>query len=140
MRDSLNFRTQRGKSMWTVMMGVVVAGFILTIAFKLLPAYISNYDVKAVIDSLVSEPRLGNLSTLEVRRLIERKFDINQVDNIKAQCRARDEGKIPCVKITRTRDAMTIDAGYEVRIPVMGNVDAVVKFEGNKIEVPISSG
>ena len=59
MRDSLNFRTQRGKSMWTVMMGVVVAGFILTIAFKLLPAYISNYDVKAVIDSLVSEPRLG---------------------------------------------------------------------------------
>lgn len=131
---------QNGFTIWTVLILVALAGFLLTIAFKLGPAYIANYDVKSVIDALVSEPGLGKMSNAEVRSLLERRFDINRVSAIKAQCRLKDEGKIPCVQLDRTRDTLTIDAGYEVRIPVMANVDAVVKFYNNRIEVPTKGG
>ena len=43
------------------------------------------------------------------------------------------------MKLERTRDTLTIDASYEARVHVMGNVDAVITFDGNVVVVPIVS-
>jgi hypothetical protein len=126
---------QRGMSFWSILILLAVVGFLLTIAFRLAPAYINNYAVKSIIDKLPSTPGIGQMSKLEVQKLLQNEFDVNRVDVIKAQCRAHDPGD--CVRITRQKDVMVIDANYEVRTPVMANVDAVVKFSDNTVEIPI---
>ena len=139
MQRRSNFHREAGNSMWTIMLILAVAGFILTIIFTIAPAFVSNCSVKGVIDAMVSEPGLGKLSNAEIRSALERRFDINNVDVIKATCRKRWVGKYPCVKLERTRDTLTIDASYEARVHVMGNVDAVITFDGNVVVVPIVS-
>ena len=140
MRHQNSLNRQRGFSFWSILILIATAGFILTIAFKLMPTYISYWDVKSVMDALVSEPGLGKMSNAEVRSTLEKRFDINRIDAIRARCRAKDAEQVACVKIERTRDKLIIDANYEKRVHVMANVDAIVKFENNVVEIPISGG
>jgi hypothetical protein len=41
------------------------------------------------------------------------------------------------MKIEKTKTTVKIDANYEARVHVMANVDAVVVFSDNVIEIPI---
>ena len=53
-------------------------------------------------------------------------------DVYKRQDKAR-----PCLKIEKSTTKVIIDANYEARVHVMANVDAVVVFDKNRIEIPI---
>jgi hypothetical protein len=72
-----------------------------------------------------------------MRKAIQKKFDVNTIEDMQADCLIK--GK-PCIKIERTKSIVKIDANYEARVHVMGNVDAVVKFDNNYIEIPIPGG
>ena len=58
----------------------------------------------------------------------------DQIEVIQAVC--RDKAK-PCMKVERTKTHVLIDANYEARTHVMANVDAVVVFGNNRVEIPI---
>jgi len=134
---SSSLNKQQGWTMWSGMIALAIIGFFLTVAFRVGPPYITNYTVQETIRALQNEPELSSMSPYDVRRAIERRFDVNQVNVIQAVCRRKDE---PCLKIEKTKSEMTIDGNYEVRVPVMGNVDAVVKFEDNTVTIPIRGG
>jgi hypothetical protein len=70
----------------------------------------------------------------EIRLAVERKFDVNQVEVVQAVCRQKER---TCMKIEKTKTTVKIDANYEARVHVMANVDAVVVFSDNVIEIPI---
>ncbi len=125
---------QAGYSIWQWMVIVLVVGFFLTIGFSVGPLYITNYSVQATVKSLRSDPELATKSIPEIRSAIERKFDVNQIDVVQAVC--RDKNK-PCMKVEKTMKHVIIDASYEARVHVMANVDAVVSFDGNRVEIPI---
>lgn len=126
--------SQAGYSLWQWMVIALVAGFVLTIGFSIGPLYITNYSVQATIRSLQNEPELATKSILEIRNAVERKFDVNQIEVIQAVCRDRNR---PCMKVEKTKTHLTIDANYEARTHVMANVDAVVSFDDNLVEIPI---
>ena len=128
---------QRGFTMWGWMLIVVVAGFFLTLAAKLGPVYIKNFTVQSTIKALQNEPELSTKSQVEVRRAVQRKFDVNRIEGIEATCHDK---RVDCLKITKTAEIMTINANYEVRVHMMGNVDAMVVFNNNTVELPIKSG
>jgi hypothetical protein len=128
---------QRGFTMWQWLIILAIAGFFFTVGFKLAPLYITNFTVESTIDSFRTEPELATKSITEVRRAIERKFDVNMIDVVQAVCRFKDK---PCLKIEKSKTTMVIDANYEARVHMMGNVDAIVVFDKNRIEIPIPGG
>ncbi len=125
---------QAGFTIWQWMVIVLVGGFLLTVGFSLAPLYINNYTVRATVQALQNEPELGRKSTQEIRLAVERKFDVNQIEAIQAVC--RDKAK-PCLKVEKTKTHLIIDANYEARTHVMGNVDAIVNFDKNRVEIVI---
>lgn len=125
---------QAGFTIWQWMVIVLVGGFLLTVGFSLAPLYINNYTVRATVQALQNEPELGRKSTQEIRMAVERKFDVNQIEAIQAVC--RDKAK-PCLKVEKTKTHLIIDANYEARTHVMGNVDAIVNFDKNRVEIVI---
>ncbi|MBK9468141.1 MAG: DUF4845 domain-containing protein [Gammaproteobacteria bacterium] len=125
---------QAGFTIWQWMVIVLVGGFLLTVGFSLAPLYINNYTVRATVQALQNEPELGRKSTQEIRLAVERKFDVNQIEAIQAVC--RDKAR-PCMKVEKTKTHLIIDANYEARTHVMGNVDAIVNFDKNRVEIVI---
>ena len=132
--NSASRSRQAGFTIWQWMVIVLVGGFLLTVGFSLAPLYINNYTIRATVQALQNEPELGRKSTQEVRLAVERKFDVNQIEAIQAVC--RDKLK-PCMKVEKTKTHLIIDANYEARTHVMGNVDAVVMFNDNRVEIVI---
>ena len=41
------------------------------------------------------------------------------------------------MKVEKTKTHLIIDANYEARTHVMGNVDAIVNFDKNRVEIVI---
>ena len=132
--NSASRRRQAGFTIWQWMVIVLVGGFLLTVGFSLAPLYINNYTIRATVQALQNEPELGRKSTQEVRLAVERKFDVNQIEAIQAVCRDKQK---PCMKVEKTKTHLIIDANYEARTHVMGNVDAVVMFNDNRVEIVI---
>jgi hypothetical protein len=134
MMNSSSRSRQAGFTIWQWMVIVLVGGFLLTVGFSLAPLYINNYTVRATVQALQNEPELGRKSTQEIRLAVERKFDVNQIEAIQAVC--RDKAR-PCLKVEKTKTHLIIDANYEARTHVMGNVDAIVNFDKNRVEIVI---
>lgn len=129
--------SQRGMTIWQWLTVVLIAGLALTVAVAIGPLYLNNVTVKSTVKDLRADPELGSKSVVEIRQAIERRFDVNSIEAIQAVCR---DPKRPCIKIEKTTSALKIDANYEARTHVISNIDAVVVFKDNVVEIPLSGG
>lgn len=128
---------QAGLSIYQLMIVLVVIGFFGVLAFTLGPLYLRNVTVQSTVQDLKSDQELAGKSVTDIRNAIERRFDVNRIQDIQAVCRKKD---VPCMKIEKSSDMLTINANYESRVHVMFNVDAVVVFSENVVEIPIRGG
>lgn len=112
-------KRQQGMTLlgWIIVLGLIA--FFVLLTLRLLPNYLENFKVAETLESLRNEPDITRKPPSEIRKLISRRFIINDVTNIEA----RD------VKITNDKGRMTVRARYEIRVPILGNVDAVTKFD-----------
>lgn len=110
------------------MRGMSVLGWMLTIslvvvlgsaAIRIVPAFLEYNTVRSVINSALSDPELHLQSEREVRSRIRRNFDINNVRSISA-----DE-----VVIVKEGRRVRAGVAYEVRDPLIANIDLVISFE-----------
>ena len=128
---------QRGMSIWQWLAVLGCVGFFLTLAASIGPLYIRNYSLQSIIKALQNEPELASLSTIDMRNAIQKKLDVNTIEDMQAVCSYKEKA---CMKIERSKGKVRIDANYEARVHVLGNVDAVVVFSENAIEIPIPGG
>lgn len=98
---------------------ILVLAFALTCAIKIGPIYMESFTVKGIVEAVGEEAAAKNLSPAEARKLISKRFTINTVKGI----------NIKEVLVTRKADKLTIDANYEVRTPLISNIDVVVVFD-----------
>lgn len=129
--------SQRGMTIWQWLVVLLVAGLALTVAIAIGPLYINNVTVQSTVKDLRADPELALKSVVEIRQAIERKFDVNSIEAIQAVCR---DPKKPCIKIEKTASSVKVDANYEARAHVISNIDAVVVFKDNVVEIPLSGG
>lgn len=115
-----NIKKQHGASMPVVILFVGMAMIVLTIAFKLYPAFYENWQLQHVIESFHDEAGLGDLTVKEIKRRIDARLLTNNV---------RDFDSSENLTIERSDDTLYIFAEYEVRVPIYENIDAIVSFE-----------
>jgi len=116
---------QRGMTPVGWVLVFLLIAFFALVALRLIPIYLESFSVGSVISDLKDEPGISAKTTREITTLINKRFDINSITNV-------GTGDI---YVEKSGGTMTISAEYEVRKPMLGNVDIVVSFN-KSVEVP----
>ncbi len=122
---SNTLKSQRGMTAISMLVIFVMVGFIFMIVAKLVPTYFAHFKVEAALKNLASDNRAEGISDKEVKGLILKKLDVDDVDFVTEKD----------ILITKTSTGRTVSIDYEARVPMFANVDAVVKFNNNSVEL-----
>lgn len=109
---------------WLIVLAI--ASFLLTCLFKVGPVYIDHWQLRQALDEALADPAIATKSRSDLMEAIRRNFEVNRIEVIKASA----------VRVNETRDGRELDASYEKRVPLLQNIDVVVKFEDFKFALP----
>ncbi len=108
--------------------GMTLIGFILVLSFviflsfigmKIGPLYMEYFSVVKALNGVAAERGGSKLSPNDIKaKILNRLYISYSADNVKEKH----------IKITRS-NGVTVRITYEVRKPVMGNLDVVTKFD-----------
>lgn len=120
---SARFYRQAGMSSIGLVSSIALGLLLLTCTLKMLPAYIQNWNVQSVLDSVLTEhlERATPLTKAEIRTRINKRLNINQITALSSKQ----------IDIEKTAEAYTVIADYEVRESLFANIDVVMKFDNN---------
>lgn len=102
---------------WIIVLGLIA--FFVLLALRLTPGYLEFLTVKGALESLTNEPGITQKTPAEIRSMMGKRFDINDVETITSKD----------VMIENQGGRLRVWVDYEVRVPVLGNVDAVTTFQ-----------
>lgn len=115
-------RTQGGMTLIGFILILAVAGIFIYVGMKVIPMYSEYYAVKKSLDGLALEPGINNATPDRVRALFFRRLYVNYSDNVKPEH----------VKIERMEGGWKMYVHYEVRRPLISNLDVVGNFDAEK--------
>ena len=111
-------RTQRGMTLIGFVIVLAVIGFAAYIGMKLVPMYSEYYAVKSALKGLKAEPGIANQAPAKIQDLFFRRLYISYSENVKPTN----------VTLERADGGWVMSVDYEVRKPLIGNLDVVGKF------------
>ena len=115
-------RNQGGMTLIGFVIVLAVVGFFAYIGMKLFPMYSEFYAVKSALKGLQAEPGIGDLDPGKIQDLFFRRLYISYAEDVKPEH----------VKITRGDNGWVMAVNYEVRKPVIANLDVVGKFSATE--------
>ncbi|HZX76325.1 DUF4845 domain-containing protein [Lysobacter sp.] len=116
-------RTQSGMTLIGFILVLAVVGVFIYMGMKLIPMYSEYYAVKTALRDVANESDVSQEDPAKIKDLFFRRLYISYAENVKSED----------VKIAR-RDAgyiMTVD--YEVRRPLIANIDVVGHFKAEQV-------
>ena len=114
--------TQRGMTLTSFLIVLCAVGFVLYIGMKLFPMYSEFYAVKSALKGVAQEPGVANKEPGQVQEMFFRRLYINYSETVKPQN----------VKFERVSGGWNMKVNYEVRRPLIGNLDVVGIFEAHQ--------
>ena len=115
-------RKQGGLSLLGFLVVLAVVGFAAYIGMKLFPMYQEYYSVRSAMKGLANEPGVADMDPAKIQDLFFRRLYINYSENVKPQN----------VKFERTEGGWKMRVNYEVRRPLVGNLDVVGRFDSTQ--------
>jgi type II secretory pathway pseudopilin PulG len=115
-------RNQSGMTLLGFIIVLGVVGVFVYMGMKLVPMYTEFYSVKRSLADLAKEPGAGQLDSYKARDLFFRRMEMSYVDSVKQDS----------FKIVRNDQGMEITVKYQVRRPLIGNLDVVGNFEAKQ--------
>ncbi len=117
-------KSQRGMTAigWLIVLGLI--GFFVLLALRMTPSYLESFTIYSAMESLKEEPGMANNTPQDIRKMMGKRIDINDVKSITAKD----------VDVENLGNAFLVSVDYEVRMPVLGNVDVVMTF-AKEVEV-----
>ena len=113
-------RKQGGMTLTSFLMVLAVVGFAMYVGMKLFPMYQEFYAVKTSMKALANEP--GSSDPSKASEMFFKRMDMNYSDSVK-----RDN-----IKFDRIEGGVRMVVTYEVRRPLVGNLDIVGNFENSQ--------
>lgn len=115
-------RTQSGMTLigFVIVLGVV--GLFAYVGMKLLPMYSEFYSVKQALKGLAAEPGIADQDPAKIQDLFFRRLYISYAEDVKPEH----------VKITRVDAGWLMNVEYEVRKPIIANLDVIGKFHATQ--------
>jgi len=112
-------RHQSGMSIFGILAILVMLGFFALCIIRLSPPYTEFLSVRDIVLRTVNDPESISASTHDIRRRFDNVFNTNQIYELDPKD----------IKIFNKNGKRYIDARYEVRLPIIWRIDAVLKFD-----------
>lgn len=114
-------RAQQGMTLIGFVLVLAVAGVFIYMGMKLIPMYSEYYAVKQAMEGLAQEGA-GAYDAAKVKDFFFRRLDMSYSENVKPQD----------VKLVRKDSGWMMTVDYEVRRPLIANIDVVGHFVAEK--------
>lgn len=115
-------KKQRGMTFIGVVLLVAVIVFVAVIGMKLAPAYLEYFSVKKAIAKIANDPGFSSMGKNDVTKSFDKSATIDDIRSI--------EGKE--LEISKNESGlMVVTADYQVLVPLMGNVSALLDFSAS---------
>jgi len=116
---TMKIHKQRGITLIGFIFVLSFALFIAFIGMKIGPIYMEYYSVVSAMNGVASERGSANLSPYDIRvKVLNRLYVSYSAENVKEKH----------IKLTR-KNGVHLRIAYEVRKPVIGNLDVVAMFD-----------
>lgn len=112
---------QRGLSLLGFIFILVLVLFFTYIGIKLVPVYLNHMSLMSEVGAVASEPGTANRPPSAIQRDLIRRLNISYVDYVEPQHITIERGDTPQLVVQ-----------YEVEKHLMGNIDAVIRFNSAK--------
>jgi len=109
----------KGVTMLGMLTAVVVICFSVMLIIKIIPPYMHNFAVRDALNDVAKEPNAAQMSKAKVKDKLERRL---QVEGINA-------AMVNNLLVEKKDGKMYLFLKYENRVPVIGNIDFVFKFD-----------
>ncbi len=113
-----NINQQKGLTFISILVILMVIGFFGLLILKIGPIYMNHFKVQDTLASLEAEPDLTSHSKAKLRDLLDRRLNVNMVDNVSNED----------ISVTKTHERVSIEIDYEVTENIVGNLDVLVYF------------
>jgi hypothetical protein len=115
-------RNQQGMTLASFVLVLAVVGVFIYMGMKLIPMYSEYFSVKKALESMASEPDMAANPPEKIKDLFFRRMGADYVDNVKPEN----------VKLARKDAGWLITVDYEVRKPLIANLDVVGHYVAEK--------
>ena len=114
-------RAQQGMTLIGFILVLAVAGVFIYMGMKLIPMYSEYYSVKQAMEGL-SQEGAGGYDAAKVKDYFFRRLYTSYSENVKPEN----------VKLVRKDTGWMMTVDYEVRRPLIANIDVVGRFKAEK--------
>jgi hypothetical protein len=124
-RSSVKVRGEAGFGLGKLLIALVLVVFFVSLAIKMVPSYVTYFQVRSVMERVVEKPDLRGAGAREVLAAVARQLDIEGIRSVEA----KDFG------LERVKDAAVLVVDYSVEQHIGLNVDVVMHFD-HRVELP----
>lgn len=110
---------QRGATFVFWVFFLALIGFLLMIGIKLFPVYYKGFTTQKIVEDIAVEMQGKKPTKKQIWQSIDKRININSVYGV-------DKNHFV---FERNKDAIDFGLDYEVRIPIIANLDAIAKFD-----------
>lgn len=109
---------QRGMTFLGLVLMIAAGIFVAIIVMKMVPPYIEYMSVKKAVTNIAKQPNFREMNKKDIYDTFSKTTSIDNVTSIQA----RD------LIITQSELGPVVTADYQVVVPLMGNVSALLDF------------
>ncbi|MFZ0487603.1 MAG: DUF4845 domain-containing protein [Arenicellales bacterium] len=114
-------KTQRGWTIWSLLFVIVVILIVVLLFMKLMPVYLDNYKLKEAMQSVAEDPRAADWDKRKIIR------EMNNILYIDYGADIVDLNTALTIEKTDTQSYIKVK--YEVVVPMVHNLSALVNFD-----------
>ncbi len=118
-------RYRQNGGLGSLIFAILIFGGVMSLGAKLGPLYMDHNTMSTILDKMSEEPGLGSLGDGSIRDDMRKRFKLNNIRDF-------DLGKH--VSIERHGRGTDVLLDYEVRMPLIHNLDLIAKFD-KKVEL-----
>ena len=117
-RRTMKIKKQQGLSIIGFIIVLAMAVFVSYLGMRIVPLYMEYYSVVSALNGVASERGSARLSPYDIKVKVLNRLYVSYSANVKESH----------IKITRG-NGVNLRVKYEVRTPIMGNLDVIAKFD-----------
>ena len=107
-----------GVAGWLVV--VLIFGSLMTLAASVVPVYMDHNTMSSILDHMAEENGMAQKRDEELHKIIRNRFKMNNI---------RDFPIAENLVLNRTSNGVTIVLDYEIRMPLVKNMDMIASFD-----------
>jgi len=111
---------QQGLTFITWMLILAIGGFFVLLTLKLVPIYLENQSVKAIVQALADNPKVRSekQTVAGIKELIRKGFRINNIYDFPKDA----------ITVKKDKNRVLVDITYDRVEPIIHNVSVMVSF------------